>query len=131
MDNAIVNAAKVQIGHLDEKNFKTWRYKMLIILKAMPGCMDVLNGSKTKPIMALSETATEKAIYEKNLQEYNYLNSTILLLLTSNMSEKVLQKLIRFDNAKDMWEELERLFGGSCVDKTYDLCLPLQEGGRP
>lgn len=123
MEKAIINAAKVQVGNLDPNNYKTWRYKIQIVLKAMPGCFDILNGKKTKPTMASTATVEERAKFEEDLQIYESLNSAILILFTTNMSDDILKKILRFDSAKDMWDELERIYGGTCVDKTYDVCL--------
>lgn len=123
MEKAILNASKVQVANLTDKNYKTWRFKIQIVLKAMPGCVEVLQGKISKPSMAPTATSEEKVKFEEDLQKFEGLNSAILILLTTNMSDDILQKLLRFDKAKDMWEELERLFGGTCVDKTYDLCL--------
>lgn len=118
-----MKVAKVHVGNLESNNYKTWRYKIQIVLKAMPGCMDILLGKKTKPTMAPTATVEEKAKFEEDLQKFEELNSAILILFTTNMSDENLQKVLRYENAKEMWEELERIYGGSCVDKAYDICL--------
>lgn len=122
MDKSIVEASKVQIGNINSKNFKTWKFKFLMVLKGVPGALDILEGKRPKPVLQGMATPEEKAMYTKDLEEYNRIDSTIVVLLTTNMSDDTLQKLMRFDNSKDMWDELQRLYGGCIIDRSYELC---------
>lgn len=49
MENSrsILNATKVQIGLLDDKNWATWKYKVSIALRGL-GVLDVVEGKVTK-----------------------------------------------------------------------------------
>lgn len=57
------------------------------------------------------------------LQSYLKADSTALLVITTNLSEECLQKVLRFSNARDVWLELHRLYDGISEDRAYDLCM--------
>lgn len=42
---------------------------------------------------------------------------------TTNMNDETLKKMMRFNTPREVWQELHRLFDGSCEDKSYDLCM--------
>lgn len=54
-----------------------------------------------------------------------YKDNTAQLVLSANMTEDMLHKVMRFSSAKDMWDELVRLYVGATEDKSYDLCVKL------
>ncbi|KAJ8891238.1 hypothetical protein PR048_010753 [Dryococelus australis] len=49
--------------------------------------------------------------------------SHALLILTTNMTEDTLGKIIRFSTVVEVWLELHRLFDRGTEDKVYDVCV--------
>lgn len=52
-------------------------------------------------------------------------DSNALIVLTTNMSEETLQKVMRLITSRDVWLELNKLFDGVSENKVYDLCNSL------
>src|SRR5436190_23093011 len=108
---------KVQIGHFDGKHWSTWKYKVCILLKSLPGAFEVVEGNLQQPKEpepnALEET---KAKYELDLASFTKADSNALLIITTNMTEEILQKVMRFSNARDVWLELHRMYDGASED---------------
>lgn len=123
MEKAIAEASKVQIMHLDGKNYKHWRYRIETVCRAIPGADEVLQGKRCKPVLAASADASARAQFAKDLQLYQGIDSVVLTLITTNMTDEILDQVMRYKSAKEVWDELERLYCGSSEDKSYDLCL--------
>lgn len=120
-----MDASKVQIGLLEGKsNWSTWKYKLCILLRGIKGGLEVIEGKLEAP-KPLTEDATsvEKSKYEKDLSDFNQADSNTLLVLTLNMTQETLEKVMRFTSAREVWLELHRLYDGNVEDKTYDLCM--------
>lgn len=122
---SISTSCKIDIGKLEGKeNWITWRYKVTQLLRSCKGGLDAIQGKLKKPIhpgpMASPEQLSE---YEKAFENYEAVDSNAVLLLTANMSEETLQKIMRLETSKEIWDELHRLFGGPTVDRTYTACL--------
>lgn len=75
----------MRVGLLDDKNWATWRYKLIIALKGL-GVRDIVEGYVSRPILALNATSDQKSIYETQLENYQKGDSTALLLITTNLS---------------------------------------------
>lgn len=121
---SIFEAAKLQIGNLNERNWSSWKYKISIILRGISGVINILEGKTCKPESPTREASSEDVEnYNKKLRNYQKLDSTALFIMTSNMTDETLQKVIRFTTAKDVWDELHRLFDGISEDRAYDLCM--------
>lgn len=117
-------SCKIDIGHLEgTKNWATWKFKATLLLRGMPGALDAINGNLEKPVKPTTNNAEEISEYQKALDKYNHIDSSALLLLTANMSDETLQKIMRFNSSKDVWDELHRLFDGTSEDKSYALCM--------
>ncbi|XP_073942505.1 uncharacterized protein [Choristoneura fumiferana] len=117
-------SCKIDIGHLEGvKNWSTWKFKATLLLRGMPGGLDAVNGTLEKPVKPTTSKADEISQYNTALDHYNKIDSSALLLLTANMSDETLQKIMRFNSSKEVWDELHRLFDGKSEDKSYALCM--------
>ncbi|CAH2103701.1 unnamed protein product [Euphydryas editha] len=115
-------SCKIDIGHLEgAKNWSTWKFKATLLLRGMPGGLDAVNGTLQKPEKPTKDDEISK--YNTALDYYNKVDSSALLLLTANMSDETLQKIMRFNSSKEVWDELHRLFDGTSEDKSYALCM--------
>ncbi|BES92826.1 Hypothetical protein NTJ_05634 [Nesidiocoris tenuis] len=117
--------SKIRVGLLEGKtNWATWKYKILVILRGQPKALKVIEGkhsSPTKPPDAA--TAEVLARYVKELEEFQIADSDALLVISNNLTEETLKKVMRFTTAREVWLELHRLFDGVSEDKAYDICL--------
>ena len=115
---------KIEIGRFDGTNWPTWKYKVLLLLKTHTGAIEALNGSLQMPSHPGTQaTADDLKTYKNKCDEFNKIQSTALLLLTTNMTEEMLTKVMRFTSVKEMWDELNRLYERSSQDRSYDICL--------
>lgn len=103
---------------------------MLAMLRGMDGLMDIVQGKISKPEKPAKSDTMEgtvfeaaMATYQRNLAEYYKLESTALLLITNNLLDETLDKVIRFTNPKEVWDELHRLYDGVCEDHLYRKCM--------
>lgn len=119
-------SAKIDIGKLQgQENWATWRYKMTIMLEGTEGILEAVEGRLQKPTLptgAAGDAAAASA-YNAELAKYRRTQSGALLMLTTNMSEDTLKKVMRFRTAQDVWLELHRLYDGKTEDRAYNLCL--------
>jgi transposase InsO family protein len=113
------------IGSLEGKsNWSTWKYKILIMLRGTADAMDVLEGRLNRP--EGNQGAGDAAVllvYNQALARYTKANCSALLILTTNMTDETLQKVMRFETAYEVWKELHRLFDGQTEDRSYHLCM--------
>lgn len=115
----------VNIGLLEGKsNWTTWKYKMSIYLRGVPGTIDAIEGRLVKPKAPAADASAEaQTTYKNALEHFNKVDSCALLILTTNMSEETLLKIMRFKTSKEVWTELHKLFDGVSEDKVYNICL--------
>ncbi|XP_061721806.1 uncharacterized protein LOC133528434 [Cydia pomonella] len=117
---------KYSIGNLEGKNnWTTWKYKICILLRSTADATDVLEGKLNKP-EPLQNGAGDAAAVARNsaaLARYTKANCAALLILTTNMTDDTLQKIMRFETAYEVWQELHRLFDGQREDRSYHLCM--------
>ncbi|BES91891.1 Hydra magnipapillata [Nesidiocoris tenuis] len=119
-----MDSTKVRVGLLDGKsNWTTWKFKIMIVLRGIPKALELVEGKFEKPVLSDPTTTEKHQLHEKALESFAKLESDVLIVLTTNMSEDTIQKIMRFQSAKDVWKELHRLFDGVAEDKAYDLCL--------
>lgn len=116
---------KFEIGQLEgSANWKTWKYKVSLLLRSIPGTLDVIQGKLTKPNPPEAAASTELVSkYETELAKFQSLDSNALLVLTTNMTEETLHKVMRCATSSEMWTELHRLFDGAKEDRSYELCM--------
>ncbi|KOB65216.1 T-diRNAhydrouridine synthase [Operophtera brumata] len=57
MNKLLKGASKMQVGHLDPKNWKTWKCKIQVVLRAMPGAVDIVEGRRHRPTLTASPGA--------------------------------------------------------------------------
>ncbi|KAI5640743.1 gag-polypeptide of LTR copia-type domain-containing protein [Phthorimaea operculella] len=89
--------------------------------------MELVQGRSKRPVKPAvgSDAAAVKAMseFEKADAEYTKAECTALLLLTNNISDETLDKVMRFSNPKDVWDELHRLYDGVDDNKLYEVCM--------
>jgi transposase InsO family protein len=86
--------------------------------------MDVVQGRLVAPnTLQEDATAAQTATYKSALEVFNKADSNALIILTTNMSDETLQKIMRFTTSREVWLELHKLFDGVSEDKVYNLCL--------
>lgn len=116
---------KINIGNLEGKsNWATWKFKVLILLRSFPSGDEVVTGKLTCPT-PLSTGASEQEVNNFNNKNERFKAADIkaMLVLTSNMTEETLTKIMRFNSSREIWLELHRLYDGVSEDKTFDLCM--------
>ncbi|KAJ0171987.1 hypothetical protein K1T71_012750 [Dendrolimus kikuchii] len=115
---------KIQIGLLEGKsNWDTWKYKVRCLLRTVPQALEVVEGSFLPPSSEAVEGGDGIGTFNTRLEQYIKANATALLILTTNMHEETLRKVMRFTKAREVWLELHRLFDGTDEDKAYNLCM--------
>ncbi|KAI5642892.1 gag-polypeptide of LTR copia-type domain-containing protein [Phthorimaea operculella] len=118
--------SKIQIQKLDATNWTHWKYRIETLLRGL-GMMDLVQGRSKRPVKPAvgSDAAAVKAMseFEKVDAEYTKAECTALLLLTNNISDESLDKVMRFSNPKDVWDELHRLYDGVDDNKLYEVCM--------
>ncbi|KAJ0180504.1 hypothetical protein K1T71_003908 [Dendrolimus kikuchii] len=119
-----VAGAKIEINKLDGQNWQTWKFMFTRLLKSYPGTLDVIRGTiemPTHPRALGTPEVLDK--FKKESNNFEMLDNTAQLILSANMTEDMLHKVMRFNTAKDMWDELAKLYDGATKDKSYDLCM--------
>lgn len=76
-----------------------------------------------RPELGVGAEAEAAAGAGNQLASFVKADCSALLLLTSNMTDATLQKVMRFRSAREVWLELHRLFDGISEDKSYNLCM--------
>lgn len=134
----MLDAAKIQVGELHTTNWATWKFKVLIALRGLR-LLDVVEGklmSPEKPTELVEKLdPVQQRKYEEDLQKYLSADSAALLLITTNLSQENCEKVLRYTTAREVWQELHRLYDGTSESKTYDLCMKffsysMQSGGE-
>ena len=99
-----MDPVKMQIGLLQGRaNWLTWKYKMRILLKSIPGGLEVVDGNLCKPRSIGESVASEvKAQYEEELAKYTKADCSALIVLMTNMTEDVLKNIMRFSTAREV-----------------------------
>ena len=123
---AKIDYSKQQIELLEGKsNWKTWKFRALILLRGIRKAVDIIEGKFAPPTEPPADaTEAVKKTYEKDLDTYSQAEAMALHILTSNMSRDVLLMVMRFTEAREMWLELNRLFdGGDSEDKLYRVSM--------
>jgi gag-polypeptide of LTR copia-type len=108
----------------DKEKWQIWKFAVTTNLESQDGCFEYVEGKLDAPaaIDMATATAPQKEVYEKALAKYTKSVRRAKATLVSCLSEEVMQKVMRFTNAKEIWEELHRLFDGVSDDKLYSLC---------
>lgn len=115
---------KLQIGNLEgRENWATWRYKISIMLRGVEGAMEAAEGTLIEPVApARGAGDAEVGNYNLAMAKYRKTECSALLIITTNISEETLKKVMRFKTAVEVWQELHRLFDGQSDDRAYNLC---------
>lgn len=119
------SGVKIEIGRLDgSTNWQTWRYKVKLLLKSTPGTLEAIEGRLIKPKDPGQTAKSEDLLkYKHEMDMFQKCDSQALLILTTNMTEETLQKVMRCETSCEMWKELHRLYDGAKEDRSYDLCM--------
>lgn len=121
-----MDLAKVQIKPLaGESEWQVWKYRIKFILKSHTGALEVVQGKLVKPNVRDAE-ATDAAVrtkYEKDEKEYQKGNNSAMIILTNSMTEETLQKVMRFESAREIWLELHTLYEASSENQLYNICM--------
>lgn len=114
--------SKIYISQLEgSKNWATWKYKVTAMLRGTESAMEAVEGKLSKPILGTGDGALRA--YNTELLRYRKAESNALLILTSNMTDETLMKVMRYETAKEVWQELHRLYDGQTEDRAYTLCM--------
>lgn len=115
----------INVGLLEGKvNWSTWKYKITICLRGVPGALDVIQGRLVEPSTIADDATSEvRASYKIELEKFQKADCNALLILTTNMTEETLKKIMRLTSAREVWLELHKIFDGISEDKVYNTCL--------
>ncbi|KAJ2938391.1 hypothetical protein O0L34_g13315 [Tuta absoluta] len=116
---------KIDIGKLVGKsNWMTWKYKISIMLEGTENAMAAVQGKLVPPTPVQdSEGDAAVSAYNAALARYKKTETGALLMITTNLSEETLMKVMRYRTAHEVWQELHRLFDGNTGDRAYTLCM--------
>lgn len=93
---------------------------MQILLKSVPSALDVVEGRLTDEKSEACQTGATSVV---TVSEFTKADSSALFLITNNMTQDMLRKVMGFTSARDIWLELHRLFDGTSEDKTFQQCM--------
>lgn len=122
-----MNKFEISIGKLEcAANWPTWKHKVTLLLRGSANDLErAINGTLKKPVLSDNDAASEeaRAAYQKALKKYHEIDCAAQLVLTANISDENVQKIMRFCTAQEVWDELHRLYDGTSEDRSYDLCM--------
>ncbi|GBO11846.1 Copia protein [Araneus ventricosus] len=107
-----MDVSRLQVKPLSgESDWPLWRYKFKFVLNYHADTLEVVEGKLQKPSQpheGANEATLEK--YKKDLMCYKKANTCAMMVLTNSMTEETMQKIIRFENGREVWLELHKLF---------------------
>lgn len=120
-----MDLAKVQIKPLaGESDWQVWKYRIKFILNCHTGALEVVQGILVKPeILAAGADENVRTQYEKDLKNFQKANTSAMVVLTNSMTEETLQKVMRFESAREIWIELHKLYEASSENQLYNICM--------
>ncbi|XP_059057318.1 uncharacterized protein LOC131850925 [Achroia grisella] len=117
-------STKIGIGKLvGRENWSIWKYQISIMLEGTVGALDAVEGKLQKPVLTAEADDAAKSDYNDAMALYRRTQSGALLMLTTNINEDTLKKIMHYRTAHEVWQELHRLFDGQTEDRAYNLCL--------
>lgn len=117
--------AKISVKPLSGKSdWPIWKYRIKFVLDYHVDALEVVEGKITKPEEPIlgADVSTQNK-YKSDLKDYKKANNCAMMVLTNSMTEDTLQKVMRFDNARDVWLELHKVFEDSSDNQLYNTCL--------
>ena len=116
---------KVPVKPLSGKrDWSIWKYRIKFVLNYFADALDVVEGRLEKPEEPdVTQTEAIKKKYKEVLKKFNIANNSAMMVLTNSMTEDTLQKVMRFNNARDVWLELHKIFEDSSDNQLYNICL--------
>lgn len=96
--------SKVQIGLLNGKeNWAIWKFKISFLLRSQHGVMNVVEGNLQVPTQKDNDKNPEEVNkYNSDLYQFMKADSTAVVLITNNLSDATLEKVMRFTHARDL-----------------------------
>lgn len=107
-----------------KSDWPIWKYRIKFALNFHVDALEVVEGKMKKPVepAAAADTAAQNK-YINDLKDYKKANNCAMMVLTNSMTEDTLQKVMRFDTARDVWLELHKVFEDSSDNQLYNICL--------
>lgn len=116
---------KLQLKPLSgESDWPMWKYRIKFALNYYTDALEVVLGKIVKPDQPL-EGSTEATLakYREDLMCYKKANNCAMMVLTNSMTEDTMQKIMRFDDAREVWLELTKLFEATSDNQLYSICM--------
>ena len=120
-----MDSGKFQIKPLSgENDWPLWKYKIKFVLNYHVDTLEVVEGKIKIPDKSPDDAQTSVVSkYNADLMAYKKANTCAMMLLTNSMTEETMQKIMRFDSARDVWLELHKLYEATSDDQLYNICL--------
>lgn len=107
-----------------KSDWPIWKYRIKFVLNYHVDALEVVEGKLQRPEEPDAAVAeTFRKAYKDDLMNFNKANNCAMMVLTNSMTEDTLQKVMRFDNARDVWLELHKIFEDSSDNQLYNICL--------
>ncbi|XP_071037896.1 uncharacterized protein [Parasteatoda tepidariorum] len=120
-----MDQGKIQVKPLSGKSdWAIWKYRIKFVLNYHADALEVVEGKMYKPELpepTASETIKRK--YKDDLRDFNKANNCAMMVLTNSMTEDTSQKVMRFNSAREVWLELQKIFEDSSDNQLYSICL--------
>lgn len=117
-------STKVQITPLQGKdNWDTWKFKISILLRSIPDALDIVEGKCKRPVLLAGVGDAEVTAFKTKLARFIQAENNAMILLSTNLNEETVRKVMSFTCPREVWLELHRLFDGDNENRAYDLCL--------
>ncbi|KAG5875087.1 hypothetical protein JTB14_002143 [Gonioctena quinquepunctata] len=106
-----------------DQNWTTWKYKFCILLQGIPGAIDVIEGRIGSPTPTTANASVEdKSKNESDLAFFTKADGNALLIMTTDMTKKTLQKVMRFSIAREVELDAMAKAQRKIDDLTNQLC---------
>lgn len=117
--------SKLQMKPLSgESDWQLWRYKIKFVLNYHADTLEIVEGTLKKPEKppdGASEAEMKK--FEDQLMAYKKANTCAMMVLTNAMTEETMQKIMRFNDARQVWLELHKLYEATSDNQLYNICM--------
>ncbi|GBM62772.1 hypothetical protein AVEN_41502-1 [Araneus ventricosus] len=118
-----MDVSRLQVKPLSgECDWPLWRYKINFVLNYHTDTLEVVEGKLEKPSQppeGANEATFEK--YKKVLMCYKKANTCAMMVLTNSMTEETMRNIMRFENAREVWLELHKLYEATSDNQLYNM----------
>ncbi|KFM59342.1 Retrovirus-related Pol polyprotein from transposon TNT 1-94, partial [Stegodyphus mimosarum] len=119
-----MEAAKISVKPLCGKSdWPIWKYRIKFVLNYHENALEVVEGKLKKPVEPDHAAEEIRKRFRDDMKVYNKANNCAMMVLTNSMTEDTLQKVMRFESARDIWLELHKVFEDSSDNQLYNICL--------